>query len=172
MCSNVFTHFGSHCIVLLLIYRFINGLFRSCHHKLPTVNELLKKKHAVCVCIPYISHRDKLQNHTYSCIRAGVQQEIGSVRCRWRLIGNWPMTQRHANNSSHVSLRAENVDGNSSSLSCCNEKGTRREIGDYSCMVCNDYYSHTFEHMDILSSSNLNCDYIQYCEMTFDQMRI
>lgn len=90
------------------------------------IASMLKKKHTVCVSISYISHQDELQKHTYSCISTSVQQKIGSVRCRWRLIGNWPMTQCHAHNSSHVSLCAENMDRNSCSLSCCNEKGNKK----------------------------------------------
>lgn len=46
-----------------------------------------------------------------------IKQEVGSVGGNRRLIRDWTMTKRHANNGGHVSLCAEYVDGNPSGLS-------------------------------------------------------
>ena len=45
-------------------------------------------------------------------------QEVGGVGVGWRLIGDWPMAQRHANDGCHVSLGPKHMDGNASGLSC------------------------------------------------------
>lgn len=54
---------------------------------------------------------------SYRCAAAaGVEEEVGSVRGDGRLVGDWPVTQRHANDGRHVCLRAKDVDGDPGGL--------------------------------------------------------
>ncbi len=53
---------------------------------------------------------------SYRCAAAGVEEEVGSVGSNRGLVGDWPVAQRHTNDGSHVSLSAEDVDGDPSGL--------------------------------------------------------
>ncbi len=53
---------------------------------------------------------------SYRCAAAGVEEEVGSVGSNWGLVWDWPVAQRHANNGSHVSFCAKDVDGDPSGL--------------------------------------------------------
>lgn len=54
---------------------------------------------------------------SYRCAAARVEEEVGSVGSNRRLVGDWSVAQRHADNGSHVSLGAKNMDGDPSGLS-------------------------------------------------------
>lgn len=54
---------------------------------------------------------------SYRCAAAGVEEEVGSVGSNRRLVGDWSVAQSHANNGSHVSLCAKNMDGDPSGFS-------------------------------------------------------
>lgn len=49
---------------------------------------------------------------------AGVEEEIGGVGGNGRLVGDWPVAQRHAHDGRHVGLSAKDVDGDSSGFAC------------------------------------------------------
>lgn len=51
---------------------------------------------------------------THRRAAAGVEQEVGGVGGDGRLVGDWPVAQRHADNGGHVGLCAKDVDGDSS----------------------------------------------------------
>lgn len=54
---------------------------------------------------------------SYRCAAAaGVEEEVGSVRSDGGLVGDRPVTQRHANDGRHVCLRAKDVDGDPGGL--------------------------------------------------------
>ena len=53
---------------------------------------------------------------SYRCAAAGVEEEVGSVGSNRRLVGDWPVAQCHADNGSHVSFCAKDVDGDPSGL--------------------------------------------------------
>lgn len=55
---------------------------------------------------------------SYRCAAAGVEEKVGSVGCNRRLVGNWPVAQCHANNGSHVSFCAKDMNGDPSGLAC------------------------------------------------------
>lgn len=54
----------------------------------------------------------------YRHTATGVQQEVGSVGGCRRLVGDRPVTQGHAHDGRHVSLGAEDVDGDPSGFPC------------------------------------------------------
>ena len=54
---------------------------------------------------------------SYRCAAVGIQEEVGSVGSNRRLVGDWPVTQSHANNGSHVGFSAENMNRDPSGLS-------------------------------------------------------
>lgn len=54
---------------------------------------------------------------SYRCAAAGVEEKVGSVGSNGRLVGDWSVAQSHANNGSHVSFCAKNMDGDPSGLS-------------------------------------------------------
>lgn len=53
---------------------------------------------------------------SYRCAAAGVEEEVGSVGSNRRLVGDWSVAQRHADNGSHVGFCAKDVDGDPSGL--------------------------------------------------------
>lgn len=53
---------------------------------------------------------------SYRCTPTGVEQEVGSVGSNRRLVGDWSVPQRHANDGGHVSLGAEDVNGDAGGL--------------------------------------------------------
>lgn len=55
---------------------------------------------------------------THRGAAAGVEEEVGSVGCSRRLVGDRPVAKGHAHDCSHVSLRAEDMDGDPSGLPC------------------------------------------------------
>lgn len=87
--------FGSHSIVLLLIYKFTNHRFRSCHHKLPTVNELLRcwKKHTLYAFASLISAiRINYKNTLTAALGLVFNRKLAvwAAAGGWLGIGRWP----------------------------------------------------------------------------------
>lgn len=54
---------------------------------------------------------------SYRCAAACVEEEVGSVGGNRRLVGDWPVTQCHANDGSHVCFCAKDVDRDPGGLS-------------------------------------------------------
>lgn len=55
---------------------------------------------------------------TYCDAATGVEQEVCRVGGYRGLVGDWPVAERHANDGGHVSLCAEDVNGDAGSLAC------------------------------------------------------
>lgn len=55
---------------------------------------------------------------TYRCAPTGIEEEVCSVGCCGRLVGDGPVAQGHAHNGRHMSLGAKDMDGDPSGLPC------------------------------------------------------
>lgn len=55
---------------------------------------------------------------SYRCAAARIEEKVGGVGSNGRLIGNWPVTQSHANNGSHVRFCAKDMNRDSGGFSC------------------------------------------------------
>lgn len=53
---------------------------------------------------------------SYPGAAAGVEKEVGRVGSGRRLVGDCPVAQRHADNGSHVSFCAKDMEGDPSGL--------------------------------------------------------
>lgn len=62
---------------------------------------------------------------SYRCAAAGVEEKVGSVGSNRRLVGDWPVAQRHADDGGHVSFCTKDVDGDPGGLACGEPKRTK-----------------------------------------------